>query len=53
MTYKLRDNMTTLRKRFDKRVEVKLPKAKQYSQCTREGTSRYPLFPGLKNPDKK
>ncbi len=52
MTYKLRPNMTTLRSRFDKKVEVKMPSAKIYSQCTKLGTSRYPTFTGLKNPSK-
>lgn len=52
MTYKLNPNMTTLKSRFDKKVEIKMPSAKVYSQCTKLGTSQYPIFPRLKNPKK-
>lgn len=51
MTYRLRDDMTSLKSRKQYIVEVKRPQVKQYSECVKYGGKAYPIFEGLKNPD--
>lgn len=52
MPFKLKNDLSRVQKRPDKKVLIHLPKAKPYSQCTKEGNTKYPVFEGLKNPKK-
>lgn len=51
MTYRLRDDMTSLKSGKQYIVEIKRPQAKQYSECVKYGGKAYPIFEGLKNPN--